>query len=298
MLLIDGVSKSYGKKKAIEDISFEVPEGSTFGMLGPNGAGKTTLIRIINRILTPDTGTVRFNGKEIRSDMISQIGYLPEERGLYKKMKVGEQVLYLARLKGLSPTDAKAKLKWWFERMEIGSWWEKKVETLSKGMQQKVQFIATVVHDPKLIILDEPFSGFDPVNAEAVKNELLRLRDEGATIMLSTHRMETVEELCDYMAMIHQSKKALDGKISNIKEAHKEGIFEIKIRGEALDEIPVEFGEMVFSETEGQDQLIRIKIADIEPNELLSYAMQKGQVLSFKELLPTVGDLFVQIAKN
>lgn len=301
MLRIEGVSKSYGEKVAIKDITFEVPKGSTFGLLGPNGAGKTSLIRIINQIQPADVGRVYFNDKPITEEMVNQIGYLPEERGLYKQMKVGEQVLYLARLKGMTKTDAVREIKWWFERLEITDWWNKKVETLSKGMQQKVQFIATILHKPELIILDEPFSGFDPVNAEIVKNELLRLREEGATIMLSTHRMESVEELCDHIAMIHKSEKVLDGKIADVKRQFKNNEFEVKYRGEKLTSFPVEATSIVSEkfDEEHQAHVVQMKMdSDETSNAVLNFFMNERQVIGFGEILPSIEEIFVNIAKG
>ena len=227
VLEINSVSKSYSNHLALDDVSLAVPEGQIFGLLGPNGAGKTSLIRIINQITMPDKGALLFNGQPLNSNHISQIGYLPEERGLYKKMKVGEQALYLAQLKGLSEKEAKKALKIWFERFEITPWWNKKVEELSKGMAQKIQFITTVLHQPKLLIFDEPFSGFDPINATLIKDEILRLKAKGTSIIFSTHRMESVEELCDHIALIDQSKKILDGPINQIKEQYKQQIYKV-----------------------------------------------------------------------
>lgn len=301
MLRIEGVSKSYGSKVAIKDISFEVHQGSTFGLLGPNGAGKTSLIRIINQIQPADSGQVFFNNKPINGTMSSLIGYLPEERGLYKKMKVGEQVLYLARLKGMTKTDAVKEIKWWFHRLEITDWWNKKVETLSKGMQQKVQFIATILHKPELIILDEPFSGFDPVNAEIVKNELLRLKDEGATIMLSTHRMESVEELCDHIAMIHKAEKVLDGRIADVKRKFRRNEFEIKYRGEKLLTYPPEAIEIISEsfDEEHKANVVHIKMEnDSHSNSVMKHFIEQRQVIGFGEILPSVEEIFVTIAKN
>lgn len=301
MLRIEDVSKSYGEKVAIKNISFEVPKGSTFGLLGPNGAGKTSLIRIINQIQPADKGQVYFNNEPITSHLINQIGYLPEERGLYKKMKVGEQVLYLARLKGMDKEEARTQIRWWFERLGIADWWNKKVETLSKGMQQKVQFIATVLHKPSLIILDEPFSGFDPVNAEIVKNELLRLKEEGATIMLSTHRMESVEELCDHIAMIHKSEKVLDGRIADVKRQFRRNEFEIKYRGEALEQMPEQATEILNQsyDEEHQAHVLHMRLPGDElSNEVLSFVMGQRQVIGFGEILPSVEEIFVDIAKD
>lgn len=301
MLKIDNVSKSYGAKVAIRNISFEVPKGSTFGLLGPNGAGKTSLIRIINQIQPADSGRVFFGDVPITPKMVNQIGYLPEERGLYKKMKVGEQVLYLARLKGLEKKVAVERIKWWFDRLDITNWWTKKVETLSKGMQQKVQFIATVIHEPSLIILDEPFSGFDPVNAEIVKNELLRLRDNGATIMLSTHRMESVEELCDHIAMIHNSEKVIDGRIADVKREFRKNHFELKYRGDRLTSHPEQVLEILEEsyDTEHEAQVLKMRLEnDSESNAVIEYVMNQRQVIGFGEILPSVEEIFVNIAKN
>ncbi|WP_339610350.1 ATP-binding cassette domain-containing protein, partial [uncultured Planktosalinus sp.] len=227
LLVAEKVTKQYGKHTALNSVSVAVPEGTIFGLLGPNGAGKTTFIRIINQITMPDSGKVFLDGEPLQPHHIQHIGYLPEERGLYKSMKVGEQALYLAQLKGLSKIQAKERLKYWFDRLNIGNWWDKKIEELSKGMAQKVQFIVTVLHQPKLLIFDEPFSGFDPVNANLIKDEILELRNQGATIIFSTHRMESVEELCDHIALIHHSNKVLDGKVSDIKRTYKSNTYEV-----------------------------------------------------------------------
>ena len=221
LLTVDTVSKNFGNFTALNGVSVAVPEGSIFGLLGPNGAGKTTLIRIINQITIPDSGNVTLDGEALQPKHIADIGYMPEERGLYKSMKVGEQVLYLAQLKGLSKTEAKKRAKYWFDKLDIGAWWGKKIQELSKGQAQKIQFVVTVMHHPKLLIFDEPFSGFDPVNANIIKREILELKEKGATILFSTHRMESVEELCDYMALINKSNKLLDGKVSEIKKEYK-----------------------------------------------------------------------------
>ena len=230
LLEVSNVSKNFGSYKALNNVSIEVPKGIIFGLLGPNGAGKTTLIRVINQITMPDSGTVHLDGDLLNENHIRDIGYLPEERGLYKSMKVGEQALYLAQLKGLSKSEAKTQLKYWFERLEIGDWWNKKIQELSKGMAQKIQFVVTVLHQPKLLIFDEPFSGFDPINANIIKDEILRLRDNGATVIFSTHRMESVEELCDEIALIHESNKILDGKLVDIKRQYKINTYEVGIR--------------------------------------------------------------------
>ena len=230
LLVAENVSKNFGKFTALNSVSLSVPKGSIFGLLGPNGAGKTTFIRIINQITMPDSGTVFLDGSPLNPIHIKDIGYLPEERGLYKSMKVGEQAMYLAQLKGLSKSEAKERLKYWFDRFDISEWWNKKIEELSKGQAQKIQFIVTVLHRPKILIFDEPFSGFDPINANLIKDEILRLRDEGATVIFSTHRMESVEELCDHIALIHKSNKILDGKLTDIKKQFKTNTYEVGLQ--------------------------------------------------------------------
>lgn len=277
---IKNVSKNFGQKVALDDVSLEIPEGKIFGFLGPNGAGKTTLIRIINRITIPSSGQVFFQGHPITQDDVEKIGYMPEERGLYKKMKVGDQAMYFAQLKGMSKTDAQNALKEWFERFGIQSWWNKKVEELSKGMAQKVQFITTVVHRPKLLILDEPFSGFDPVNAELVRNEILRLKNEGATIILSTHNMESVEELCDNIALINNSHLVITGGVSDIR--HKFGKNEI---------------ELVYSDAEGIHTQIFPKEAD-GVLTLESYLKKGVDIVSYRELVPSMNDIFIKLVKG
>ena len=237
LLEATNISKNFGEFQALSDVSIQVPKHSIFGLLGPNGAGKTTLIRIINQITMPDVGYVILDGEPLKPEHIQYIGYLPEERGLYKSMKVGEQALYLAQLKGLSYRQAKQRLNHWFEKFEISHWWDKKIEELSKGMAQKIQFIVTVLHQPKLLIFDEPFSGFDPINANLIKDEILQLRDEGATVIFSTHRMESVEELCDHIALIHQSKKILDGNLIDIKRKHKTNTFEVGLSSSNLRDL-------------------------------------------------------------
>ena len=232
ILVAKDVSKSYGDHQALRNISLEIPENCIYGLLGPNGAGKTTFIRIVNQITYQDSGEVLFNGKPLAPEHIAQIGYLPEERGLYKSMKVGDQALYLAQLKGLSRTEAKKRLKYWFDRLDIGDWWGKKIQELSKGMAQKIQFIVTILHEPKLLIFDEPFSGFDPINANIIKDEILQLKEQGTSIIFSTHRMESVEELCEYIALIHKSEKILDGKLSEIKKSYKNNIFNVGLEME------------------------------------------------------------------
>lgn len=277
---IMNVSKSFGEKVALENVSLEIPEGKIFGLLGPNGAGKTTLIRIINRITIPTSGQVLFQGKPITQSDVERIGYMPEERGLYRKMKVGEQAMYFAQLKGMSKADAQASLKEWFERFGIQKWWNKKVEELSKGMAQKVQFITTVVHNPKLLILDEPFSGFDPVNAEIVRREILRLKEEGSTIILSTHDMSSVEELCDNLALINNSHVVITG---------------------GVDEIRRQFGknevELVYTDEQGTHTSILPKETD-GALTLESYLQKGVNIVSYRELIPRMNDIFIKLVSE
>lgn len=304
LLEVNQVSKNFGDFKALNNVSISVPEGSIFGLLGPNGAGKTTLIRIINQITMPDTGTVHLDGESLNARHIKDIGYLPEERGLYKTMKVGEQALYLAQLKGLSKAEAKERLKYWFERLEIGDWWNKKIQELSKGMAQKIQFVVTVLHQPKLLIFDEPFSGFDPINANLIKDEILRLREEGATVIFSTHRMESVEELCDDIALIHKSNKILDGKLVDIKRQYKINTFEVGIHAANNEVLKAEISQKFdvslanFKTLEDDLKLnIKLNIGD-KPNDLLHFLASKGDVSHFVELIPSVNDIFIQTVKN
>ncbi|MFT5435670.1 MAG: ABC-2 type transport system ATP-binding protein [Ulvibacter sp.] len=304
LLVADNVSKSFGDYKALNDISIEVPRGSIFGLLGPNGAGKTTFIRIINQITMPDSGQILLDGKPLQPDDIQYIGYLPEERGLYKSMKVGEQVLYLAQLKGLSKQEAKIRLKYWFDRLEIGDWWNKKIQELSKGMAQKIQFVVTVLHQPKLLIFDEPFSGFDPINANLIKDEILKLRDDGATVIFSTHRMESVEEMCDHIALIHKANKVLDGRLIDIKRAYKSNTFEVGLLTENKTEVSKAIEEQfeVFptSFKSINDELqYKIKIpANSSPNDLVGYLTSKGQLNHFAEVIPSANDIFIETVQN
>lgn len=300
LLVAENICKQFGNFTALNDVSIAIPKQSIFGLLGPNGAGKTTFIRIINQITLPDTGKVFFNGKLLHPDDVGYIGYLPEERGLYKSMKVGEQALYLARLKGLSKAQAKERLEYWFTKLEITHWWDKKIQELSKGMAQKVQFVITVLHSPKLLIFDEPFSGFDPVNANIIKNEILELREKGSTILFSTHRMESVEELCEYMALIHQSKKLLDGKVDDIKRAYKSNTFEVGLgtedeKGLLLDlNDKFTVGKANFKSITN-DLKLRLQIApEDSPNDLLQYLVLRAQVNHFVEVIPSVNDIFIK----
>lgn len=288
------VIKRYATHLALNDVSIAVPKGSIYGLLGPNGAGKTTLIRIINRITAPDSGTILFNGRESNANDIYNIGYLPEERGLYKKMKVGEHAIFLARLKGLNKTEAREKIYAWFDKFNIMSWKDKKIEELSKGMQQKVQFITTVVHNPDLLILDEPFSGFDPVNAELLTNEILELREKGKTIILSTHNMESVETLCNNITLINQSKAVLQGNVSEIRSQYKQNIFAIEIEGTTFDLDSPLFS--VISQTQKEKSIIlRLhKTSDCSNSLFLQTIASKYEILSFEEVLPTMNDIFIQ----
>ncbi|MCX2742925.1 ABC transporter ATP-binding protein [Mangrovivirga sp. M17] len=286
------ITKSYGKNIALDDITLEINPGSIFGLLGPNGAGKTTFIRIITSIIAPDKGEILINGKELNSGTIERIGYLPEERGLYKKMKVGDQLMYLAGLKGMKKKEAKEAIVAWMKRFEMKGWWNKTVQDLSKGMQQKVQFISTVVHNPDLIILDEPFSGFDPVNANLVRDEIIRLKEEGKTIILSTHRMESVEELCDEIAMINNSKLILYGEKNEIKNRHKQNIWTI---GHSAGNLNLNSGEVVYTFLSNGKQKTDVKLySDQSANDLLKEVVDQKEVFSFNEKLPTINDIFIQ----
>jgi len=301
ILVAKEVTKHFGNHIALDAVSLEIPENTIYGLLGPNGAGKTTLIRIINQITYPDSGTVFFNGKKLMPEHIAQIGYLPEERGLYKSMKVGEQALYLAQLKGLSKAEAKKRLKYWFDRLEIGDWWDKKIQELSKGMAQKIQFIVTVLHEPKLLIFDEPFSGFDPINANIIKEEILQLKKNGTSIIFSTHRMESVEELCDHIALIHRSKKILDGKLSDIKQAYKNDVYDVGIGTKnpeaVLGELSQRF-EILSSENNMQQLNFKIKLPKTTSGEFLSYLASKGDLNNFVEKIPSANEIFIKTIQS
>ncbi|MBV6647106.1 MAG: ATP-binding cassette domain-containing protein [Cyclobacteriaceae bacterium] len=294
LLEVKGVSKTYSDHVALQDIDLTVPSGNIFGLFGPNGAGKTTLIRIITRIISKDSGSIMLNGHEMTEADVRKIGYLPEERGLYKKMKVGDQLLFLAGLKGLSKSEAKEQIRFWFEKLKIEGWWNKKVEDLSKGMGQKIQFIATVLHRPELIILDEPFSGFDPVNANLIKENILEMKEKGVTIIFSTHRMESVEELCDHIAMINKSRKILDGPKHEIKNSFKTNTFEVLHRGD-LQTIDGDF-QMISTERV-PDGLFNTKIKitkGASPNSLLEMMLPQIEVLAFAEQVPSMNDIFIR----
>lgn len=294
MLSIRNIVKQYGNFRALDDVSMEVEQGSIFGLLGPNGAGKTSLIRIINQITAPDGGEVFFDGKKLNQTHIERIGYLPEERGLYKKMEIGEQIIYLARLKGLSTDEARRRIKMWFTKLGIESWWNKKIEELSKGMQQKAQFVATVLHEPDLIILDEPFSGFDPVNAEIIKNEILELNKKGATIIFSTHRMESVEELCDSIALINKSHKILEGKVKDIKGSYRNDTYLLEYTGNKAELNGNTAFSVVEETSNGAEHRLKLKLAaGGNANEMLSYFMGKGSISRFEEVIPSMNEIFI-----
>lgn len=297
ILIAENIVKQYANHRALDEVNISVPKGSVFGLLGPNGAGKTSLIRIINQITGPDQGKIYLNGEELREKHVREIGYLPEERGLYKKMEVGEQALYLAQLKGMSRSEAKRKLKDWFEKFDISPWWNKKVEELSKGMAQKVQFIVTVLHEPKLLILDEPFSGFDPINTNIVKREILRLKEEGATIILSTHNMGSVEEICEHIALINKSKNILDGNVKQIQEDFKEGIYELKFKGNMIAFTNALWSNCkLLDHQEGKEMnTARVKLAENKsPNDLLKSIVPEVEIFGLREEIPSMNEIFIR----
>jgi ABC-2 type transport system ATP-binding protein len=303
ILEVNNVVKKYGDFVALNAISLTVPRGSIYGLLGPNGAGKTSLIRIINQITMPDSGEIILDGEKLDPKHISHIGYLPEERGLYKSMKVGEQCLYLAQMKGLSKSEAKAQLEYWFDKLEIQGWWNKKIEELSKGMAQKVQFVVCVLHKPKLLIFDEPFSGFDPVNANVIKDEILELQKQGSTIIFSTHRMESVEELCDHIALIHKSNKLIEGSLDEVKRKFRTNSFEVGILSDNVEglmyDITQKFkvGQTNFKSLNNEIKL-EVQLGKALPNELLHILTQRGQVTHFMEKIPSVNDIFIQAVSD
>ena len=293
---INEVTKKYADHTALDRMCIDIPERCIYGLLGPNGAGKTTLIRILNQITAPDSGEVRINGELLSQKHIAQIGYLPEERGLYKKMKVGEQAIYLAELKGIKKAEAQKRLKTWFDKFEIGGWWDKKVEELSKGMQQKVQFITTIIHEPKILIFDEPFSGFDPINANLLKEAILELRDKGATILLSTHNMASVEELCDSITLINHGKSILQGRVNDIKRQHDTHQREIIVRTDDPNPIYAlgdTYNNIKVEQTDLPDET-KLTLYSDSPNELVGQLLGIGQLVSYKEVLPSMNDIFIQ----
>ena len=297
LLQVQNLKKYFATQKAVDDISFSVERGSIFGLLGPNGAGKTTLIRMITGIFYPDEGQIIFDGKKFDPiNDVAHIGYMPEERGLYKKMKIGEQATYLAQLKGLKKAEAIAKIKEWFIKFEMQTWWTKKVEDLSKGMSQKLQFVTTVLHEPKLIILDEPFSGLDPVNSNLIKDEIFKLAQRGSTILFSTHRMEQVEEICDHIILVNKGKKILDGTVSGVKNQFKENLFSV-----GFEEIPANLnGNPPFKMVGTKDHSFIVAINDgAKPNDVLNYFLQQGiGVVSFNEMLPSLSDIFIKLVEG
>lgn len=299
ILEVQNVVKQYGDYRALNDVSLQVPKGSIYGLLGPNGAGKTSLIRIINQITMPDSGQVLLDGETLNPEHVQYIGYLPEERGLYKTMKVGEQCLYLAQLKGMSKQEAQKQLKYWFEKFGIQDWWNKKIQELSKGMAQKVQFLVTIIHEPKLLILDEPFSGFDPVNANLIKDEIIELNKKGTSVIFSTHRMESVEEMCDHIALINKSNKLIEGKLSDVKRQFRSNTFEVGILTNDVEGLMYQLtqkftvGQTNFKSL-NDDLKLEIQLGEFTSNELLSILTNYGQVTHFVEKIPSVNDIFIQ----
>lgn len=299
ILEVQNVVKQYGDYTALNNVSLQVPKASIYGLLGPNGAGKTSLIRIINQITMPDSGIVLLDGEKLKPQHVQYIGYMPEERGLYKTMKVGEQCLYLAQLKGMPEAEAKKQLKYWFEKLEIQGWWDKKIQELSKGMAQKIQFVVTVLHNPKLLILDEPFSGFDPVNANLIKDEIIELNKKGTSVIFSTHRMESVEEMCDYIALIHKSNKLIEGKLEDVKRQHRTNTFQVGIITNNIEGLMLQLThKFTLNQTNfkslNDDLKLEVHLGQYNSNELLSVLTQFGQVTHFVEKIPSVNDIFIQ----
>ncbi len=301
LLKAQNIEKKFVNHLALDNVNISIPENSIYGLLGPNGAGKTTLIRIINLITAPDKGEILLKGRPLQPEDVNIIGYLPEERGLYKKMKVGEQALYLARLKGLSKRDALKRLKYWFEKFEMQAWWDKKVEELSKGMAQKVQFVTTILHEPELLIFDEPFSGFDPINANMLKQEIIELKKKGATIIFSTHNMASVEELCDHITLINQSRNILEGNIDDIRKKYKSNIYEVSFNGEVekLEKSLNKYYEIIDKTKVNGHNAVRIKLLhQTNENELLSLIIPSVEIISFKELIPSMNDIFIKVVNE
>jgi ABC-2 type transport system ATP-binding protein len=295
------IVKKFATQTALDDVSITVPEGKIYGLLGPNGAGKTTMLRIINQITAPDSGDMVFRGRKLVADDVFNIGYLPEERGLYKKMKVGEQAMYLAQLKGLSKKEASERLKHWFTRFEMMGWWNKKVEELSKGMQQKVQFIITILHNPTLMIFDEPFSGFDPINTELLKKEILIKKEEGATIIFSTHNMGSVEELCDHITLIDKGIKLLEGEIHKIRQDYRTNVFEVGYHGDldSIRKVMNDYFELVDHYDDNDIKKVKIKVLDPKMNnELIASLIPEIRIISFNEVLPSMNDIFIRVVKE
>ena len=299
LLEVNKIVKQYGDYVALNEVSLSVPKGSIYGLLGPNGAGKTSLIRIINQITLPDSGEIILDGEKLQPKHVQYIGYLPEERGLYKSMKVGEQCLYLAQMKGLTKAEAKKQLDYWFDRLGIQGWWNKKIQELSKGMAQKIQFVVCVLHQPKLLIFDEPFSGFDPVNANIIKDEILALKEQGSTIIFSTHRMESVEELCDDIALIHQSNKLIEGKLDDVRKQYRTNSFEVGILTDNVEGLMYDITQKftlspAHFKSLNNELKLEVQLGTASPNELLHILTQRGQVTHFMEKIPSVNDIFIQ----
>ncbi len=299
LLEVNKIVKQYGDYVALNEVSLSVPKGSIYGLLGPNGAGKTSLIRIINQITLPDSGEIILDGEKLQPKHVQYIGYLPEERGLYKSMKVGEQCLYLAQMKGLTKAEAKKQLDYWFDRLGIQGWWNKKIQELSKGMAQKIQFVVCVLHQPKLLIFDEPFSGFDPVNANIIKDEILALKEQGSTIIFSTHRMESVEELCDDIALIHQSNKLIEGKLDEVRKQYRTNSFEVGILTDNVEGLMYDITQKftlspAHFKSLNNELKLEVQLGTASPNELLHILTQRGQVTHFMEKIPSVNDIFIQ----
>lgn len=303
ILVADQVTKSFGSHIALKGVSLNIPENSIYGVLGPNGAGKTTFLRIVNQITYPDSGSVYFNGELLRPEHVAFIGYLPEERGLYKGMKVGEQVLYLAQLRGLPKQEARKRLRYWFERLDIGDWWNRKIQELSKGMAQKIQFIVTVLHEPRLLIFDEPFSGFDPINANIIKEEILHLKEQGASIIFSTHRMESVEELCEYIALLHEGEVILDGKLFDIKRQHKRNLYSVQLEtAEGMTvlsklEKQFEISSPDFNEKTAQLQF-SVKLPNGAVSDFLGHVSKQAAISGFVETVPSANEIFIQTVQE
>ncbi|TWP29130.1 ABC transporter ATP-binding protein [Apibacter muscae] len=297
----ENITRAYEDKVALDNFSIQIPKGSIYGILGPNGAGKTTFIRILNQITKPDSGKLYFNGEPLQPKHIAEIGYMPEERGLYKNMKIGEQALYLAQLKGMKKSEAKSKLEYWFDKLSIEKWWNKKLSELSKGMAQKIQFIVTVLHDPKLLIFDEPFSGFDPVNANIIRDEILELKQKGTTILFSSHRMESVEELCDYAALINNSKKILDGSLKNIRNRFKKNKFNISLTETSENEIKSLINEQEINNLTFSDGIYNFSIqipTDKNSNAIINELSKKGTIISFFEEIPSMNEIFINAVNS
>lgn len=301
LLQAEHLTRRYKDKVALDNFSINIPQGSIYGLLGPNGAGKTTFIRIVNQITAPDEGRVLLNGERLTKKSIAQVGYMPEERGLYKNMKVGEQAIYFARLKGMSFEEAKKRTIYWFEKLDMMSWWDKKLSELSKGMGQKVQFVVTVIHEPSLLIFDEPFSGFDPVNAQLIANEILELREKGTTIIFSTHRMESVEEMCDHVALINQSKKVLDGTIESVRNEFKSGEFNVGIQNINADDLALLGNKYLLKDVASNAGFTSFNLLmdkSVSSNTLLNELITMGEINQFKEVIPSMNDVFLQAVKQ